>query len=82
MELVFQDVNGAVAPSADPEDLAAAILGVLDRGMALRSSTARWFEDNAGKLRLDRSLQLVLDEYEGARLGGSPAVERESRRPA
>jgi glycosyltransferase involved in cell wall biosynthesis len=81
-ELVEQGVNGAVAPSAVPGDLAAAILDVLDRGVALRSSTARWFEDNAGRLRLDRSLQLVLDEYEGVGLGGPPSVEREWRRPA
>jgi glycosyltransferase involved in cell wall biosynthesis len=81
-ELVEQDVNGAIAASPDPGDLAAAILGVLDRGVALRSSTARWFEDNAGRLRLDRSLQLVLDEYEGVGLGGPPSVEREWRRPA
>jgi glycosyltransferase involved in cell wall biosynthesis len=80
-ELVEQGVNGAISPSAVPGDLAGAILDVLDRGVALRSSTARWFEDNADRLRLDRSLQLVLDEYEGAGLG-SPSVEREWRRPA
>jgi glycosyltransferase involved in cell wall biosynthesis len=81
-ELIAQDVNGAVALSADREDLAAAILSVLDQGVALRSSTAHWFEDNAGKLRLDRSLQLVLEEYERAGPGESPSVEREWRRPA
>lgn len=81
-ELVAHGVNGAVSPSADPEDLAAAILGVLDGGAALRSSTALWFENNAAKLRIDRSLQLVLDEYERADVGTSSSVEREWRRPA
>ena len=81
-ELVAQGVNGAVSPSPDSEDLAAAILGVLDGGAALRSSTARWFEDNAERLRLDRSLQLVLDEYEAVRPTRSPSVDREWRKPA
>jgi glycosyltransferase involved in cell wall biosynthesis len=65
-ELVVQGINGAIAASADPEDLAAALLVVLDNGAELRSSTARWFEDNAGRLRLDQSLRLVLDEYAAA----------------
>jgi glycosyltransferase involved in cell wall biosynthesis len=65
-ELIAQGVNGAIAASADPEDLAAALLAVLDKGAELRSSTARWFEDNAGRLRLDQSLRLVLDEYDAA----------------
>jgi glycosyltransferase involved in cell wall biosynthesis len=81
-ELIAEGVNGAVAASADPEDLAAAILCVLDRGAALRSRTARWFEDNADRLRLDQSLQLVIDEYERADSGTAPSVEHEWRRPA
>ena len=42
-ELVDEGENGFVAPSASPEDLAAAILRVRDAGPALRTSTAAWF---------------------------------------
>ena len=66
-ELVADGVNGTIAPSAEPEDLAAALLRVLEAGPALRASTARWFEENAARLRLDRSLELVVREYGGAR---------------
>jgi glycosyltransferase involved in cell wall biosynthesis len=62
-ELLAEEVNGAIAASERPEDLGAAILQVLDGGAALRDSTARWFEQNATKLRLDRSLDLVVEEY-------------------
>jgi len=62
-ELVSEGVHGAVAASAEPEELSASILRVLDAGNALRESTARWFEQNADRLRLDRSLELVVAEY-------------------
>jgi glycosyltransferase involved in cell wall biosynthesis len=63
-DLVDDGVNGAVAPSAEPEDLAAAILRVVDAGAALRESTARWFEDNEDRLLIDRSLEFVARAYE------------------
>jgi glycosyltransferase involved in cell wall biosynthesis len=66
-ELVADGVNGAIARSAEPDDLAAAILRVLDAGATLRASTARWFEENASQLRLDRSLEVVVREYRGAK---------------
>ena len=66
-ELVEDGINGAVASSADPADLAAAILRVLDAGPALRTSTAAWFEQHAPRLRLDRSVELVVREYGGAK---------------
>jgi len=66
-ELVADGVNGAIAPSAEPLELAATILRVLDGAQALRASTARWFEENAGRLRLERSLELVVEEYGGAK---------------
>jgi glycosyltransferase involved in cell wall biosynthesis len=66
VELVGEGVNGAIAASAEADDLAAAILRVVDAGPALRHSTAAWFEVNVERLRLDRSLQLVVDEYGGA----------------
>jgi glycosyltransferase involved in cell wall biosynthesis len=65
-ELVADGVNGTVAASARPEDLGGAILRVVGAGRALRDSTAVWFEENAPRLRLDRSLDLVVEEYEAA----------------
>jgi glycosyltransferase involved in cell wall biosynthesis len=68
-ELVREGVNGAVAASATPEDVASAILRVIEAGPRLRTSTAEWFADNAPSLRLERSLELVLERYEQFRVG-------------
>jgi glycosyltransferase involved in cell wall biosynthesis len=62
-ELVHDGVNGAIADSASPDHLAAAILRVVDAGPSLRISTARWFVANAEKLTLERSLEAVLCSY-------------------
>lgn len=62
-ELVREGVNGAVAASPSPEDLADALLRVVEAGQHLRASTARWFAENAEMLTLDRSLELVLQGY-------------------
>jgi glycosyltransferase involved in cell wall biosynthesis len=62
-ELVKEGENGAVAESADPEDLAAAILRVHAAGPALRDSTAAWFAHNAERLSLEHSLETVLAAY-------------------
>jgi glycosyltransferase involved in cell wall biosynthesis len=76
-ELVSEGVNGTIAENAGPEELSAAILRVLAGGTALRSSTARWFEDNADRLTLDRSLEVVLAEYAAAEANGAePAPAR------
>jgi glycosyltransferase involved in cell wall biosynthesis len=64
-ELVVDGVNGAIAPSAQADDLAAAILRVVGAGTPLRQSTARWFEQNSSRLHLDNSLELVVSEYDG-----------------
>jgi len=66
-ELVVEGVNGAVAPSAGPDDVAAALLRVVEAGPPLRDSTARWFADNAPMLRIDRSLELIERAYAGTR---------------
>ena len=62
-ELVQAGVNGAVAPSASPEDLANAIERVVEAGPSLRESTAGWFAENAQTLRIERSLELVIEGY-------------------
>ena len=63
-ELVEEGVNGAVARSAAPDDLAAAIVRVHWAGDALRRTTLDWFRANAERLSLDRSLELVSRVYE------------------
>ncbi len=65
-ELIEEGVNGFVAPSAAPADLAAAIGRVRDGGMALRQSTAGWFTQNARRLSLDSSLEIVIAAYRAA----------------
>jgi len=63
VELVQEGVNGAVAQSADPRAIAAAIARVHAGGLPLRESTARWFEHNAERLSLESSLRTVLARY-------------------
>lgn len=63
LELVEDGVNGVIAPSANPDDLAAAILQVHDAGEAMRSSTAEWFARNARRLSIDSSLETVVAAY-------------------
>ncbi len=63
VELITEGENGYVAPSASPEDLAAAIVRVSNAGPALRRSTAAWFASNARRLSLDASLEIALAAY-------------------
>lgn len=69
-ELIQEGVNGAVAPSAEPEDLAAAIERVLHGGPALRASTAEWWEQNRERLSARTSIQRVREVY--AELSAGP----------
>jgi glycosyltransferase involved in cell wall biosynthesis len=62
-ELVEEGVNGFVAASASPDDLAAAIVRVHEAGAELRSSTADWFARNARRLSIDASLDRVSASY-------------------
>ena len=55
--------NGYVAPSADPEALADAIVRVHEGGPALRQSTEAWFAGNVERFSLEHSLQIVLGVY-------------------
>jgi glycosyltransferase involved in cell wall biosynthesis len=62
-ELIESNVNGVVAPSADPDDLAKAIVSVYGAGSALRNSTFNWFRRHASRLSLQNSIGVVLAEY-------------------
>jgi glycosyltransferase involved in cell wall biosynthesis len=64
VELVEDGVNGVVAPSASPQDLASAILRVHAEGRALRERTCAWFATHAERLSLERSLRHVAAAYE------------------
>jgi glycosyltransferase involved in cell wall biosynthesis len=63
VELVEDGLNGVIAPSADPQAIADAIIRVHEAGMGMRESTARWFMENAERLSLEDSLEIVLDSY-------------------
>jgi glycosyltransferase involved in cell wall biosynthesis len=67
VELVLEGVNGTIVASADPQQIAEAIVRVHEAGMALRESTARWFAENAERLSLESSLKVVLASYASAR---------------
>jgi glycosyltransferase involved in cell wall biosynthesis len=62
-ELIEEGVNGTIAPRADPESVADAIVRVHAAGLALRESTASWFAENAERLSLESSLRTVLESY-------------------
>jgi glycosyltransferase involved in cell wall biosynthesis len=63
VELVDDGVNGVIAASASPSDLADAIARVHDAGDALRRSTCEWFARNARRLSLQASLEQVAASY-------------------
>jgi glycosyltransferase involved in cell wall biosynthesis len=65
-ELVEEGVNGAVADSAAPGELAAAIVRIHAGGVELRERTADWFRRNEEALSLERSLAAVLAAYDRA----------------
>jgi glycosyltransferase involved in cell wall biosynthesis len=62
-ELIEEGVNGFVASSAEPAELAAAIERVHAAGPALRASTAEWYGRNARRLSLEGSLDAVAASY-------------------
>jgi len=62
-ELVTDGVNGFVAESASPQDLADAIVRVHADGGILRTSTAAWFAENSAALSIDASLDAVARSY-------------------
>jgi glycosyltransferase involved in cell wall biosynthesis len=67
VELIEPGVNGVVAVSAEPRELAAAIREVREAGHELRESTIAWFERNARRLSIDESLDVLSAELREAR---------------
>jgi glycosyltransferase involved in cell wall biosynthesis len=62
-ELIQEGVNGTIAPRADAEAIAEAIVRIYEAGITLREKTACWFAENAERLSLDSSLKVVLESY-------------------
>jgi glycosyltransferase involved in cell wall biosynthesis len=62
-ELIEEGVNGTIAPRADPQSIAEAIVRVHEGGLKLRESTASWFAENADRLSLAHSIRAVLRSY-------------------
>jgi glycosyltransferase involved in cell wall biosynthesis len=65
-ELVEDGTNGVVARSAEPRELADAVVHVSEAGGALREATAAWFRRNRIRLSLDASIDAVADVYRRA----------------
>jgi glycosyltransferase involved in cell wall biosynthesis len=63
VELVAEGVNGFVAASDAPADIAAAVQRVAEAGPALRESTAAWWAANAERLSMGSSLDAVAAGY-------------------
>jgi glycosyltransferase involved in cell wall biosynthesis len=63
VELVQDGVNGYVARSEDPRDIAEAVVRCVRGGAALRASTAAWFAQRAPQLSVAASAETVLAEY-------------------
>jgi glycosyltransferase involved in cell wall biosynthesis len=67
VELVEEGVNGTIAPSASPADLADAIVRVALAGQAMRDRTVAWFAANAVRLSAEESLRTLVGAYAGLR---------------
>jgi hypothetical protein len=62
-ELIEPGVNGYVAASRDPGELARCLLGAVGAGEGLRRSTLEWYLHNRERLSLAGSLTAVEASY-------------------
>lgn len=62
-EFIEEGVNGYVAASAAPEDLAAAIVRAVEGGEPLRRSSWRWYDEHREALSLDGSIERIEAAY-------------------
>jgi len=76
VELIEDGVNGLVASSAEPEELAASIMRVREAGHRLRESTIEWFEQNARRLSFDESLDVLSADFAGEQRPGDQSSAR------
>jgi DNA-binding NarL/FixJ family response regulator len=66
-ELVQNGVNGFVASSIEPAQLAAAIVRAVEAGQPLRESTRAWFDSARVSQGLQVSVDEILARYRAAR---------------
>lgn len=66
-ELIAEGENGTIAQSAEPDELAMAIVRIYDGGEGMRAATLAWYHRNAASLSLSGSLNQVVQTYGGAR---------------
>jgi glycosyltransferase involved in cell wall biosynthesis len=81
-EHVQEGVNGAVAPSSSPDDIAAAILRIIKGGGELRGATAVWFAAQRERLSMGTSIGTIRKLYEGSEPGPGEHDGRRRRQPA
>ena len=65
-ELIEEGVNGFVARSAEPEELADALVKAVAGGAELRESTLEWYERHRDELSIESSLAAVEASYSEA----------------
>jgi len=70
-ERVLNGVNGCVAATAEPDDIGAAVVDVIDRGEELRTSVARWYREHAEELSVHATIRRVRALYSSERENGS-----------
>jgi glycosyltransferase involved in cell wall biosynthesis len=63
VELVEEGVNGMVAATAEPSELADALVRIHAEGRGLRERTCSWFAANAARLSIEHSLGVVAEAY-------------------
>jgi glycosyltransferase involved in cell wall biosynthesis len=63
IELIEDGVNGFVAESAEPEELAEAVVKIVRGGENLRASTLEWYERHRDELSIESSLAAVEGSY-------------------
>jgi glycosyltransferase involved in cell wall biosynthesis len=72
VELIEPGVNGLVADSAQPLELAAAIVELVRAGAPMRASTREWYAEHARELSIESSLDAVEAAY-ASDAGSRPA---------
>lgn len=64
-ELIVDGVNGVLCATAEPAEVASAILRIHEAGDDLRRSTLAWFLASAGVLTIDGAIPRLLGVYRG-----------------